>query len=56
MRHAGDSTQNRGPIFGDLVTGRGNGRRRWAMDCLGNTYATLPNGREKRGGRKTKTK
>lgn len=45
---------HRGPIFGDLVTGRSNGRRRWAMDSLGNTYAKLPNGREKRGGSRTK--
>lgn len=44
----------KGPIFGDLVTGRSNGRRRWAMDSLGNTYRRLPNGREKRGGSRTK--
>lgn len=45
---------NRGPMFGDLVTGRASGRRRWMMDCLGNTYKKLPNGREKRGGSRTK--
>jgi hypothetical protein len=45
---------HRGPIFSDFVTGRSNGRRRWAMDSLGNTYRKLPNGREKRGGSKTK--
>ena len=45
---------HKGPIFGDLVTGRANGKRRWMMDCLGNTYRTLPTGREKRGGGRTK--
>lgn len=45
---------HKGPLFGDLVTGRANGRRRWGMDSLGNTYRSLPNGREKRGGRRTK--
>jgi hypothetical protein len=47
-------SQHRGPIFGDPVTGRANGRRKWAMDSRGNTYKSLPSGREKRGGRKTK--
>jgi hypothetical protein len=46
--------QNRGPIFTNPVTGRWNGRRQWGMDCLGNRYAKLPNGREKRGGSRTK--
>lgn len=49
-----DSTSNSGPVFGDLVHGRWNGKRKWKMDCLGNTYAKLPNGREKRGGKRTK--
>ncbi len=44
----------KGPLFGDLVHGRWNGRRKPFMDCLGNRYAKLPNGREKRGGRRTK--
>jgi hypothetical protein len=43
-----------GPVFGDFIHGRSNGRRRWAMDSLGNTYAKLPNGREKRGGARTR--
>lgn len=43
-----------GPQFGDPQTGRANGRRRWGMDSRGNTYRTLPTGREKRGGSKTK--
>lgn len=41
-------------IFGHLVHGRANGKRQWGMDSLGNRYKTLPNGREKRGGRRTK--
>jgi hypothetical protein len=45
---------HRGPVFGHPVTGRSNGRRQWAMDSLGNRYAKLPNGREKRGGSRTK--
>ena len=45
---------SKGPLFTDLVTGRWNGRRRPMMDCLGNTYKKLPNGREKRGGSRTK--
>lgn len=49
-----DSTSNSGPVFTDPVTGRANGRRRWLMDCLGFTYRSLPTGREKRGGSKTK--
>lgn len=49
-----DSRDNRGPVFTDLVTGRSNGRRAWAQDCLGFRYKKLPNGREKRGGAKTK--
>lgn len=47
-------SSTRGPVFGHLVTGRANGRRQWAMDSLGNRYASLPNGREKRGGSRTK--
>lgn len=43
-----------GPVFGDLITGRSNGKRQWKMDSLGNRYAKLPNGREKRGGSRTK--
>jgi hypothetical protein len=43
-----------GPLFTDLVSGRANGKRRFKMDCLGNTYKKLPNGREKRGGSRTK--
>jgi hypothetical protein len=46
---------HRGPVFGDFIHGRANGKRRWAMDSLGNTYRRLPNGREKRGGRRTKS-
>lgn len=42
------------PNFTNPVTGLPNGRRRWAMDSLGNTYRKLPNGREKRAGRRTK--
>ena len=45
---------HRGPNFGDPVTGRGNGKRQWAQDSLGNRYVSLPNGREKRGGKRTK--
>ncbi len=44
----------KGPIFGDPVTGRSNGKRQWGMDSLGNRYKSLPNGREKRGGKRTK--
>jgi hypothetical protein len=44
-----------GPVFGHLVTGRSNGRRQWAMDSVGGRYKRLPNGREKRGGRRTKS-
>lgn len=49
-----DSTSNKGPVFTDLVTGRANNKRAFAMDCLGFRYRKLPNGREKRGGKKTK--
>lgn len=45
---------HRGPIFGDPLTGRANGKRQWMMDSVGNRYRSLPNGREKRGGRRTK--
>lgn len=44
----------RGPLFGDLVHGRWNGKRQPMMDCLGNRYRSLPTGREKRGGGRTK--
>jgi hypothetical protein len=44
----------KGPLFTDLVTGRWNGVRKEKMDCLGNRYKTLPTGREKRGGGRTK--
>lgn len=44
----------RGPVFGDLVHGRSNGRRKSHMDSRGNTYKTLPTGREKRAGSRTK--
>lgn len=47
---------HRGPIFGDFVTGRPNGRRKWMMDSLGNRYKTLPTGREKQGGGKRRKK
>lgn len=43
-----------GPVFGDFIHGRANGRRQFAMDSLGNRYRTLPTGREKRGGARTK--
>lgn len=45
---------DRTPIFGDLIHGRWNGRRKPYMDSLGNHYKSLPNGREKRGGSRTK--
>lgn len=43
-----------GPVFSDFVTGRSNGRRQENMDSLGNRYKSALNGREKRGGKRTK--
>ena len=46
--------QNSGPVFGDLIHGRANGRRRPCMDSRGGRYRRLPNGRERRGGARTR--
>jgi hypothetical protein len=45
---------NTGPVFTDFVTGRANGRRQPLMDSLGGRYRSALNGREKRGGARTK--
>jgi hypothetical protein len=47
-------SQDKGPLFTNLVTGRWNGKRKPYQDSLGNHYTKLPNGREKRGGARTK--
>lgn len=49
-----DPNPHAGPVFGDLIHGRGNGKRQAMMDSRGGRYTKLPNGREKRGGSRTK--